>query len=202
MKYRELILYIKHAARALDGKLSVFSLSFTKPYSNTIVPSAFWFGLQPHMHTLAQIEWLNVCFSLFIDCCSVYWAVLNSWGTLKTKKHLWMDGEYVTWHGPCEKRHTPLGRSSTTKPCCPSVVQTPPRRHKTEWYWQFIVSIQYTPLTITTKNRTDKNLYLFNFNQQRYQFANQQLYWLLITGSANNNELCRFSCTLPFKSLG
>lgn len=117
-----------------------------------------WFTAS-HAHTnqsLAQIEWLNGCFSLFIDCCSVYWAVLDSWGTLKTKKHLWMDGEYVTWHGPCEKRHTPLGRSSTTKPCCPSVVQTPPRRHKTEQVWMILAVYCQHPIYTSDSNNKEK----------------------------------------------
>lgn len=65
-----------------------------------------------------------------------------------------MDGEYVTWHDPCEKRHTPWGHSSTTKLCCPSVVQTPPVRHKTE---QLLAVYYHNAASIYTFNNNNKD---------------------------------------------
>lgn len=72
-------------------------------------------------------DWMPEClFQPFHwPLCCVYCQAVNK------EETLWMDEEYVTWRDPCEKRHTPWGRSSTTEPGCPSAVQTPPVTYKT-----------------------------------------------------------------------
>ncbi len=139
--------YIVKAVWALDGKCLYFLNlpMFTEPYSNTIVlwdliysltytTNKFWPWIESRMSASA--------FSLTVVLCLL--CCFQQLGHTENKETLWMDGEYVTWHDPCEKHHTPWGRSSTTKPCCPFVVQTPPIMHKTRQIWTILTIIIIT----------------------------------------------------------